>query len=198
MAFLLLMLGAWDARAQLYAPVPAPYAPRPWAPPPTPQATSISDWGLATSSQSRVGLRSGLLTGPALAWSFRSSSLSGRTTTVFEAMEIAALTSLTDRRMGFRLAPFSFGGSFASESVYSNVYARWTLVDLGYDVAADGRDAIVVATSGHFGISHELDDDLAVRAELGPFVGIYVRERDDRAVPYFDVGGVLSLGLVIR
>lgn len=100
--------------------------------------------------------------------------------------------------MGFRLAPISFGGSFWSESVYSNVYARWSLVDLGFDVAGDGRDAIAVGTSGHFGVSHEIDEDLAVRVELGPFVGLYARERGDRTVPYFDVGGVLSVGLVLR
>jgi hypothetical protein len=188
LAFLLATLGGWDAWAQSYAPGPPARVP----------ANSISDSGLTTSAESRVGLRSGFLVGPALAFSARSSSLSGGDTIVMEVMELAALAGVLDRRMGFRLAPFSFGASFWSDSVFSNVYARWTLIDLGYDISADGRDAIAVGTSGRLGVSHELGDDLALRAEIGPFVGLYARDRDGKAVPYFDVGGILSIGLVLR
>ncbi len=162
-------------------------------------APSISDWGLTQSAQARVALRSGFLVGPSVGVSFRSSSPSQRYTDVIEVMELTALASPLDRRLGFRIAPFSFGASFWSASVFTNVYARWTLVELGSDSSGDGWSAIAATTNGMFGVSQELNDDVALRLELGTFVGLYARSRGhEETIPYFDVGGVLSLGLVIR
>lgn len=186
--FVLCTARAASAQYQGYGP---PFGP--------PKPVTIHDWGLTQSAQSRVALRSGFLVGPSLAFSARSSTLSQRDTTVIELMELTALASPLDRRMGFRIAPFSFGASFWSESVFTNVYARWTIVELGSDNSGDGWSAIAASTNVVLGVSQELNDDVALRLELGSLLGVYARSRGrDETVPYLDVGGVLSLGLVIR
>ena len=157
---------------------------------------SVSDFGVTQSFVSRYGYSSGPKIGGGLGLSYRFSTFPYSMVYGAEMMQIDLLTAVDKREIGFRIAPIGFAFGIASSSLFTNLYIRWNLFEVGADYRTDiHQSRVSFDTALSLGFSLELSEGIALKViEIGAYGGVY--DKEDATI--FDWGGHVRTGIVFR